>query len=115
MEGQDNSNHVQNKSKCFKCGVLGDLSSNCQEHSTSRACYSCGDKNHFKKDCPKGFSSRSPVGETNTALLVDNVCSAYTVNIQLSKDEYTFDTNAILDSGSAISLISYKFVKSVEI
>ncbi|XP_050514992.1 uncharacterized protein LOC126890180 [Diabrotica virgifera virgifera] len=103
--------------RCFNCNVIGHSAVQCTQPARQKgSCYTCGAMDHQRNNCPKNeFRMNPPMVkvETNTALFVEqHNASGYMLPICLLKDKISIYIDSIVDSGSAISLITLDTVKS---
>lgn len=105
--------------KCFNCQETGHISTKCPKPRRSYgSCFGCGSTSHQLKECPRRVSRErpeEPSPSTSTNLVQPALSAPYMVNIGYSVSDKNgsnckYSLNAILDSGSPISLIKESFV-----
>lgn len=90
--------------KCYNCGERGYVLSKCVKPRRERgSCYNCGSVEHFKSNCPKNYqesaiNNRNHLVEQSEG---NQLVPAYYLEIHLELGK----VNAIIDTGSPISLI----------
>ncbi|XP_029160376.1 uncharacterized protein LOC114932380 [Nylanderia fulva] len=104
------------RTRCFRCGEVGHIAARCGRQPTGRACYVCGASGHLAAGCPgRGRPAvAGPTAGSTEIGLADAVRPAafpgpYMVSVDiLAADEgadFNYTDDAVVDSGSPISLI----------
>lgn len=106
--------------RCYNCNESGHISSRCTKPARAKgSCYKCGAVEHRQQNCPlsaargSGEITRPAPGAAreNSTLVVDNGPSpAFTIPVFLEKDNFKCCVSGIIDSGSAISLITLDLI-----
>lgn len=104
--------------KCFNCDVQGHFASECQKPRRIGACFGCGQQGHRKVDCPnrkerQSGQQRSVVPADSTTMTVETgqvIPPAYYTPIKIPGDGQEEVIQAMIDTGSGISLIKSKKV-----
>ncbi|KAK9708219.1 Zinc knuckle [Popillia japonica] len=109
------SREQANQPVCYSCKKSGHISKNC----TERRCFQCGQAGHKANNCTRRNTNREqqPTTSENPTLMVRGKehASAYMLPIFLETFNFKFCSEAILDSGSPVSLISSSVTNNVKL
>ncbi|KYM98505.1 hypothetical protein ALC62_10783 [Cyphomyrmex costatus] len=131
-DARTETSSVKGKStKCYKYQETGHIATHCKRPVMTasverRACFVCGSVKHLARDCSerKQPASASKAGKgsaqtTSTNVIVEHVelPKPYVVTLKVSPDGKTgnvdaFEIDAVIDSGSPISLVRDSVVKN---
>lgn len=97
------------KQKCFNCFRDGHLSKDCRKPKRAPgSCFHCGSNEHQVKNCP----NKKAMAADSTTMLVEaglqRLAPAYIIQVYFSELDSVLD--AILDSGSPVSLLNESVV-----
>lgn len=122
-DAKPNRSSLVKQLKCFNCQETGHISPNCGKPKRPfGACFECGSTSHQRNECPRRGSRQQargsqeePQPSTSTSLLQVTHRLPYMVPISYElpgkgSQICKYALNAILDSGSPISLIRESFV-----
>ncbi|XP_053994072.1 uncharacterized protein K02A2.6-like [Hylaeus volcanicus] len=116
-------NPLQPVRRCYNCNGEGHLADSCLKPKRERgSCFSCGDQGHGYLKCPKSSKAEAP--KPTSVSLIDGPQSStmegqrrhpplqtpsrnYCIFLTEEKEEHYF-VEALVDSGSAINLMTYK-------
>ncbi len=105
--------------KCWSCGQGDHVARDCRR----RRCWQCRRYGHMKKDCQEGryrreFLLPAPLSASENKIIKDKarVCSMLSEKGELSCEAYVkaVRTNALIDTGAAVSLIRSEIVTSLK-
>ena len=105
--------------KCWSCGQGDHVARDCQR----RRCWQCRRYGHMKKDCQEGryrreFLLPAPLSASENKIIKDKarVCSMLFEKGELSCKAYVkaVRTNALIDTGAAVSLIRSEIVRKMK-
>ncbi|KAK9739165.1 Zinc knuckle [Popillia japonica] len=106
--------------KCYNCNEEGHIATECTRPRRPRgSCYQCGSTEHLRTNCPGRITERTQSrdqhqAERRTLLVEDATVPAYIVSLNLEKDKYNIYVDAVLDSGSPITIICNTCVKDID-
>ncbi|VEN44890.1 unnamed protein product [Callosobruchus maculatus] len=121
--------HVADIRKCFNCFETGHLADKCPKPKRVKgSCFICGKMDHKAPDCPRK-SSRSNVNDSQSSSTPSTSSTISTIDKDNSLIEHSYQfpmtlefvadenlcsitVNAMLDTGSPISLICEKYLPS---
>ncbi|XP_054015387.1 uncharacterized protein LOC128896206 [Hylaeus anthracinus] len=116
-------NPLQPVRRCYNCNGEGHLADSCLKPKRERgSCFSCGEQGHGYLKCPKSSKAEAP--KPTSVSLIDGPQSSmlegqrrhpslqtpsrdYCILLTEEKEEHYF-VEALVDSGSAINLMTYK-------
>lgn len=114
---EEGSTIRRNIMRCFNCSELGHLSKDCPRPRREKgSCFKCGSLAHILKDCPK--NKVRPESTTNVIQPVStDVIQPYLVSLCFAVSDTdgnirNHDVSAMVDCGSAVSIIQSGFVPS---
>lgn len=109
--------------RCYNCHEVGHVATRCQRPASGRACFVCGSHEHLAKDCSRRASAGRGTVKESAAVSSTNLVHTvqlprpYMFALEIAtKDKdgnlYNYNVDAIVDSGSPISLIKESLVAS---
>lgn len=106
------------KVRCYNCNKEGHLATNCERPRRQRGtCYECGQPDHIARFCPKLKERRQSEGRPNTTAMVlkgkgeiDHYKVSMTLRFFSVDISQSIHVNALLDTGSPISMIKSLFI-----
>lgn len=103
--------------RCFNCSEFGHVSSECTKPAREKgSCFRCGSKTHRIKECREETEKNPPSpGETAHVVQANGNIEPFMINVKYAiADNYNnvcnFSINAMIDTGSPISLIREDYV-----
>ncbi|XP_011859227.1 PREDICTED: uncharacterized protein LOC105556736 [Vollenhovia emeryi] len=110
---------------CYRCRKSGHLAAHCEQPTApKRACYICESPEHMARECPKRKQfptrevSKESAGTTSTNVVqAVPLAEPYMVDLSISTydkhgNSCKYISDAIIDSGSPISLVRDSFISS---
>jgi transposase InsO family protein len=95
--------------RCYNCNEAGHYASSCQKPKREKgSCYTCGGTDHIRKNCPSKVSPKRSNVDTSAHLVSPSIVPSYLLNINLE----ICNVNAIVDTGSPISLLAENLIPS---
>lgn len=107
--------------RCYNCHEVGHVATRCRRPTSGRACFVCGSCEHLAKDCSRRASAGRGTVKESAAVSSTNLVHAvqlprpYMLALEIAtKDQdanlYNYNVDAVVDSGSPISLIKESLV-----
>uniref|UniRef100_T1H9C0 CCHC-type domain-containing protein n=1 Tax=Rhodnius prolixus TaxID=13249 RepID=T1H9C0_RHOPR len=109
-EGSKASKFTQNN-KCYNCNGEGHRAAECPRPRRERgSCYTCGEKGHLQNSCPNRKRSAGTSVAASTSKVVGIVAEKpplppYYTSLVIDGSRVQSEVEAVIDSGSCISLI----------
>lgn len=112
MRGRGNTRLI---GRCFNCFREGHRASDCDKPARARgSCFSCGEMGHLIQDCPRRPQPSGAADSTTNIVQTPNLEKPYMVEVEyeltLQGGIQKYALSALIDSGSAVSLIKSNFV-----
>ena len=126
MEAKSRPRSPSQSKGCYKCGDKSHFQRDCPTNKqANKECYYCGDPEHFQKDCPLKKRNNNLHQEQNHSIEEGNDTTVKPV-LQIGKKTggrsisvpvkiNDVETEAIVDTGADVSVLSRKFARHLQL